>query len=161
MFLCPLFDNAQHGFLQGRSTVTQLLPFDHSIVWSLNRGPQCLFASRKGFRQCLPPKTAFETLPLRSQQETSTVVRELSGWTWSAVVGPRLQFKSFSSSIRSPPWKYLRSCAGFSLCERSPAGDTKLNRTLRWWLLMFQCHWKFTRLWVAPKGPRQPAWLEW
>lgn len=40
VFLCPLFDNAQHGFLQGRSTVTQLLPFDHSISWSLNRSPQ-------------------------------------------------------------------------------------------------------------------------
>ena len=39
-FLCPLFDNAQHGFLQGRSTVTQLLAFYHEIGQSLDKGLQ-------------------------------------------------------------------------------------------------------------------------
>ena len=39
-FLCPLFDNAQHGFLQGRSTVTQLLAFYHEIGHSLDEGLQ-------------------------------------------------------------------------------------------------------------------------
>ena len=35
-----LFDNAQHGFLQGRSTVTQLLAFYHEIGQSLYKGLQ-------------------------------------------------------------------------------------------------------------------------
>ena len=39
-FLCPLFHNAQHGFLQGRSTVTQLLAFYHEIGQSLDKGLQ-------------------------------------------------------------------------------------------------------------------------
>ena len=39
-FFCPLFDNAQHGFLQGRSTVTQLLAFYHEIGHSLDKGLQ-------------------------------------------------------------------------------------------------------------------------
>ena len=39
-FPCPLFDNAQHGFLQGRSTVTQLLAFYHEIGQSLDKGLQ-------------------------------------------------------------------------------------------------------------------------
>ncbi|PFX12767.1 RNA-directed DNA polymerase from mobile element jockey [Stylophora pistillata] len=39
-FLCPLFDNVQHGFLQGRSTVTQLLAFYHEIGQSLDKGLQ-------------------------------------------------------------------------------------------------------------------------
>ena len=39
-FFCPLFDNAQHGFLQGRSTVTQLLAFYHEIRQSLDKGLQ-------------------------------------------------------------------------------------------------------------------------
>ena len=38
--LCPLFDNVQHGFLQGRSTVTQLLAFYHRISRSLHKGLQ-------------------------------------------------------------------------------------------------------------------------
>ena len=38
--LCPLFDNAQHGFLQDRSTVTQLLAFYHGISRSLHKGLQ-------------------------------------------------------------------------------------------------------------------------
>ena len=37
-FFCPLFDNAQHGFLQGRSTDTQLLEFYHEIGQSLDKG---------------------------------------------------------------------------------------------------------------------------
>ena len=36
--LCPLFHNTQHGFLQGRSTVTQLLAFYHGIGQSLDNG---------------------------------------------------------------------------------------------------------------------------
>ena len=39
-FFCPLFDNAQHGFLQGRSTVTQLLAFYHEIGQSLDKSLQ-------------------------------------------------------------------------------------------------------------------------
>ena len=39
-FLRPLFVNAQHGFLQGRSTVTQLLAFYHEIGQSLDKGLQ-------------------------------------------------------------------------------------------------------------------------
>ena len=39
-FLRPLFVNAQHGFLQGRSTVTQLLAFYHKIGQSLDKGLQ-------------------------------------------------------------------------------------------------------------------------
>ena len=39
-FLCPLFHNAQHGFLQGRSTVTQLPAFYHETGQSLDRGLQ-------------------------------------------------------------------------------------------------------------------------
>ena len=39
-FLCPLFDNAQHGSLQGRSTVTQSLAFYHEIGQSLDKGLQ-------------------------------------------------------------------------------------------------------------------------
>ena len=39
-FLCPLFHNAQHGFLQGRSTVTQLLAFYHEIGQSLDKSLQ-------------------------------------------------------------------------------------------------------------------------
>ena len=39
-FLCPLADNAQHGFLKGRSTVTQLLAFYHEIGQSLDKGLQ-------------------------------------------------------------------------------------------------------------------------
>ena len=75
----------------------------------------CAFGSRKGFRQCLPPKAASETLPaVGSQRETSAVVRELSWWTRSAVLGPRFHFKSFSSSIRSPSGQYPRSFAVFS-----------------------------------------------
>ena len=35
-----MFDNAQHGFLQGRSTVTQLLAFYHEIGQSLDKGLQ-------------------------------------------------------------------------------------------------------------------------
>ena len=35
-----MFDNAQHGFLQGRSTVTQLLAFYHEIGHSLDKGLQ-------------------------------------------------------------------------------------------------------------------------
>ena len=38
--LCPLFDNAQHGFLQGGSTVTQLLAFYHGISRSLHKSLQ-------------------------------------------------------------------------------------------------------------------------
>ena len=38
--LCPLFANARHGFLQGRSTVTQLLAFYHGISRSLHKGLQ-------------------------------------------------------------------------------------------------------------------------
>ena len=68
-FLCPLFHNAQHGSLQCRSTVTQLVAFYHEIGQSLDKGLQskglCI-ESRKGFRQCLPPKAASETLPVRS-----------------------------------------------------------------------------------------------
>ena len=52
----------------------------------------CVFGSRKGFRQCLPPKAASETLPIRSQRETSAVVRELSRPTRSAMLGPRFRF---------------------------------------------------------------------
>ena len=55
----------------------------------------------------------------------------LSRWTRSAVLGPRFHFKSFSSSIRSASGQYPRSSAVFSLCERSPAGDTESYRTLR------------------------------
>ena len=36
-FVCPLFDNAQHGFLHGRSMVTQLLVFYHEIGQSLDK----------------------------------------------------------------------------------------------------------------------------
>ena len=32
-FLCPLFHNAQHGFFQGRSTVTQIKWYDNMIMW--------------------------------------------------------------------------------------------------------------------------------
>ena len=39
-FLCPLFDNAQHGFLQGRSAVIQLVAFLHKIGQSLEKGLQ-------------------------------------------------------------------------------------------------------------------------
>ena len=39
-FLRPLFVNTQHGFLQGRSTVTQLLAFYHEIGQSLDKGLQ-------------------------------------------------------------------------------------------------------------------------
>ncbi|PFX13002.1 hypothetical protein AWC38_SpisGene22959 [Stylophora pistillata] len=39
-FLFPLFDNAQHGFPQGRSIVTQLLTFYHEIGQSLDKGLQ-------------------------------------------------------------------------------------------------------------------------
>ena len=40
-FLCPLFDNAQHGSLQGRSTVAgQPLAFYHEIAQSLDKGLQ-------------------------------------------------------------------------------------------------------------------------
>ena len=39
-FFCLLFDNAQHCFLQGRSTVTQLMAFYHEIGQSLDKGPQ-------------------------------------------------------------------------------------------------------------------------
>ena len=39
-FLCPFFDNSQHGFLQGRSTVTQLLAFYHEIGVSLDKSLQ-------------------------------------------------------------------------------------------------------------------------
>ena len=35
-----MFDNAQHGFLQDRSTVTQLLAFYHEIGQSLDKGLQ-------------------------------------------------------------------------------------------------------------------------
>ena len=35
-----MFDNAQHGFLQGRSTVTQLMAFYHEIGQSLDKGLQ-------------------------------------------------------------------------------------------------------------------------
>ena len=38
--LCPLFANARHGFLQGRSTVTQLLAFYHEIGQSLGKSLQ-------------------------------------------------------------------------------------------------------------------------
>ena len=55
----------------------------------------------------------------------------LSRWTRSAVLGPRFHFKSFSSSIGSASGQYPRSSAVFSLCERSPAGDTESYRTLR------------------------------
>ena len=41
-FLCPLFDNEQYGFLQGRSTVTQPLVFYHEIGQSLDKGLQRL-----------------------------------------------------------------------------------------------------------------------
>ena len=39
-FLCPLLDNVQNGFLQGRSTVTQLLAFYHETSQSLDKGLQ-------------------------------------------------------------------------------------------------------------------------
>ena len=39
-FLCPFFDNAQHGSFQGRSTVTQPLAFYHQIGQSLDKGLQ-------------------------------------------------------------------------------------------------------------------------
>ena len=39
-FLYPLFDNAQDGFLQGRSTVTQLMAFYHEIGEPLDKGLQ-------------------------------------------------------------------------------------------------------------------------
>ena len=39
-FLCPLFHDAQHGFLQGRSTVTQLPAFYHLTGQSLDKGLQ-------------------------------------------------------------------------------------------------------------------------
>ena len=38
--LCPLFHNTQHGFLQGRSTVTQLLAFYHEIGQFLGKSLQ-------------------------------------------------------------------------------------------------------------------------
>ena len=75
-FLCPLFDSAQHGFLQGRSTVTQLLAFFHEIGQSLDKGLQSdivYLDLAKAFDR-LPPKVASETLPLRSQWETFAVV---------------------------------------------------------------------------------------
>ena len=91
-----MFDNAQHGFLQGRSTVTQPLACYHKIGQSLDKGLQSdivySVGSRKGFRQCVPPKVASETLPVRSQRETSAVVRELSRPTRSAMLGPRFRF---------------------------------------------------------------------
>ena len=49
-FLRPLFVNAQHGFLQGRSTVTQLLAFYHEIGQSLDKGLQrtlCIWISQR------------------------------------------------------------------------------------------------------------------
>ena len=50
-FLCPLFHNTQHGFLQGRSTVTQLLAFYHEICQSLDNGLHskglCIWISRR------------------------------------------------------------------------------------------------------------------
>ena len=79
------------------------------------RWVHCVFGSLKGFRPCLPPKAASETLPVRSQRENSAVVRELSWWTRSAVLGPRFHFKSFSSSIRSPSGQYPRSSSFLSL----------------------------------------------
>ena len=49
--LCPLFHNTQHGFLQGRSTVTQLLAFYHEICQSLDNGLHskglCIWISRR------------------------------------------------------------------------------------------------------------------
>ena len=38
--LCAFFDPVQHGFLQGRSTVTQLLTFYHEIGQALDEGLQ-------------------------------------------------------------------------------------------------------------------------
>ena len=38
--LCALFDPAQHGFLQGRLTITQLLTFYHEIGQALDKGLQ-------------------------------------------------------------------------------------------------------------------------
>ena len=49
--LCFLFHNTPHGFLQGRSTVTQLLAFYHEICQSLDNGLHskglCIWISRR------------------------------------------------------------------------------------------------------------------
>ena len=49
--LCFLFHNTPHGFLQGRSTVTQLLAFYHEICQSLDKGLQskglCIWISQR------------------------------------------------------------------------------------------------------------------
>ena len=72
-----------------------------------------------------------ETLPVRSQLQTSTVVREPSKWTRSAVLAPR-----FTSSCSPVPSGVAQGCilgplAVSSLCKWLPAGDTESYFGLR------------------------------
>ena len=73
-YLCTFFDSPEHDFLEGRSTVTQLLTFYHEIGQALDKGLQSDIVipwPDKGLWWRFSPET--QTLPLRYWRSTPTL----------------------------------------------------------------------------------------
>ena len=74
--LCALFHHAQHGFLKGHSTVTQLLTFYHEIGQALDKGLQTnivILDLAKAFDSVSHLKINLQTLLLRNKRPSPPV----------------------------------------------------------------------------------------